>query len=67
MNTISPYAKAIVAIIGAGLTAAIGLIAPDTDLFTVLTILSAMVTAAGVYAIPNTPPGVVEYTTLTDQ
>ena len=49
------YAKAIVAIIGAGITAALGLIAPDTDLFTVLTIASAMVTAFGVYAIPNQP------------
>lgn len=55
MEHIAPYAKAVIAIIGAGLTAALGLIAPDTDLFTVLTILSAMVTAAGVYAIPNRP------------
>lgn len=49
------YAKAVVAIIGAGITAALGIIAPDTDLFTVLTIASAMVTAAGVYLVPNAP------------
>lgn len=49
------YAKAIVAIIGAGLTAALGIVSPDTELFSVLTIIAAMVTASGVYLIPNAP------------
>ncbi len=49
------YAKAVVAIIGVGITTTLGLISPDTDLFTVLTIVSAMLTAVGVYVVPNTP------------
>lgn len=55
MNQVAPYLKAVVAIIGAGITAALGLVAPDTDLFTVLTVLAAMSTAAGVYLVPNAP------------
>lgn len=51
----SPYAKAIVAIIGAALTTALGVIPPNTTLWIVLTILSAAATAAGVYLVPNTP------------
>lgn len=47
------YAKAIIAILGAGITAALGIVSPDTDLFNVLTIAAAVVTAAGVYLIPN--------------
>lgn len=50
------YAKAIIAILGAGITAALGIIAPDTDLFNVLTVAAAVVTAAGVYLIPNLDP-----------
>lgn len=53
MEAIAPYAKFVVAILGAGTTAALGLIGPGTDLFIVLTVLSAMLTAAGVYAVPN--------------
>ncbi|KQN99707.1 hypothetical protein ASF21_12935 [Arthrobacter sp. Leaf234] len=53
MNDFAPYAKFIVAILGSGTTAALGLIGPGTDLFVVLTVLSAMLTAAGVYVIPN--------------
>lgn len=47
------YAKAIVGIVGAGCTAALGLIPPDSTLWTVLTVVAAMVTAAGVYLVPN--------------
>lgn len=47
------YAKFIVAVIGAGVTAALGLVSPDTELFIWLTVLSAMLTAAGVYFVPN--------------
>lgn len=50
------YAKAIIAIIGAGVTAALGLIPPNTNVWQILTVVSALVTAAGVYLIPNTPP-----------
>lgn len=57
MEKIAPYAKFVVAIIGAGVTAALGVVAPDTDLFAVLTIASAVLTAAGVYLVPNTPAG----------
>lgn len=55
---LSRYVKFIIAILGAGVTAALGVVSPDTDLFNVLTIAAAVVTAAGVYAAPNTPaPG----------
>lgn len=47
------YAKAIIAILGAGITASLGIVAPDTDLFNILTIAAAVVTAAGVYLVPN--------------
>jgi hypothetical protein len=50
------YAKAVVGVIGAGVTAALGLVPPSTSLWQVLTVLSAVVTAAGVYLVPNTPP-----------
>lgn len=49
------YAKAIVGIAGATLTAALGLIPPNTTLWIVLTVISAGVTAAGVYLVPNAP------------
>ncbi|WP_394253622.1 hypothetical protein [Arthrobacter pityocampae] len=55
METVAPYAKFVVAILGAGTTAALGLIAPDTDLFVVLTVLAAMLTSAGVLMVPNVP------------
>ncbi len=54
MGPVMPYAKFVVAILGAGVTAALGLIGPGTDLFIVLTVLSAMLTAAGVFLVPNT-------------
>jgi hypothetical protein len=49
------YAKTIVAIIGAAVTTALGLIPPNTTLWIVLTILSATLTAYAVYAVPNAP------------
>lgn len=48
-------AKALVAIIGAGVTSALAIFPPDTDTYTVLTIASAVITAALVYLTPNTP------------
>lgn len=53
------YAKALTAVLGAAVTAALGLAPPDTPLWRWLTVLSAAVTAAAVYAVPNTPPGPV--------
>ena len=50
------YAKAFVAIVGAALTAALGLLPAHTTLWTVLTVLAAAVTTAGVYLVPNSPP-----------
>ncbi len=49
------YAKAIVAILGAGVTAALG-IWTSGEVANVLTIFSALLTAAGVYFTPNTDP-----------
>lgn len=47
------YAKAVVAIVGAGVTAALGIIPANTTTWTVLTVISASLTAAGVYLVPN--------------
>ncbi len=49
------YAKAIVASLGAAVTAMLGLIQESTQLWTVLTILAAALTAAAVYMVPNSP------------
>lgn len=51
----SPYAKAIVAIIGATVTAALGIVPPHSTTWEILTVLAAAVTAAGVYLVPNAP------------
>lgn len=61
MTQFAPYAKSIVAVLGAMVTAALAIIAPDTDLFTVLTIASAGITALGVYVIPNIQTGTGEH------
>lgn len=53
MNT---YAKALVAILGAAVTAALGIVPPDDTLWQVLTVVSAALTAAAVYAVPNGAP-----------
>jgi NAD-dependent SIR2 family protein deacetylase len=50
------YAKLIVAIVGAGITTALGLIPPTSTLWVVLTVASAMLTAYGVYQVPNATP-----------
>lgn len=51
----SKYAKAIVAIVGSAVTAALAIFPPGTTTYNALTILSAAITAAAVYAVPNTP------------
>lgn len=48
-------AKAVVAIIGAGATAALGIWGPDTTVGQVLTVLVALCTAGAVYLVPNKP------------
>lgn len=48
-------AKAIAAIVGAGATAALGVLTPHTPLWNAATVLAAVATAAGVYLVPNTP------------
>lgn len=52
---IRTYAKALVAVLGAGITAALGIVPPDSDLWNVLTVLAAMLTVASVYAVKNAP------------
>lgn len=47
------YAKAFVAVAGAAVTAALGIFPANGPVWTVLTIVSAALTAAGVYLIPN--------------
>lgn len=50
------YAKAWISIFGATITSALAIVSPSSGVWTGLTILSAAVTAAGVYLVPNTPP-----------
>jgi hypothetical protein len=52
---IAAYAKFIVAVVGAGITAALTFAAPGTPVFEWLTIGSAVLTAIGVYFVPNAP------------
>ena len=47
------YAKAIVAVVGAALTAAIAIFPQGSTGWNVVTILAAAATAAGVYLVPN--------------
>ena len=49
------YAKALVAVVGAAVTAALGVLPAGSTVWTVLTIIAAAVTAAGVYLVPNAP------------
>jgi len=51
------YAKGIIAVIGAAVTAALGLGLSGT-IQQVLTVIAAVVTAAGVYLVPNSTPAV---------
>ena len=50
------YAKAIVAIGGAAVTAALGIVPPSSATWNALTIVAAALTAAGVYLVRNEPP-----------
>lgn len=54
---LKPYAKAVVAAAGAAVMAAEEFWAPDTTVGRVLVIVSAALTAVGVYAVPNRPSG----------
>lgn len=47
------YAKAFVGIAGASVTAALGIFPANSTAWTLLTVLSAALTAAGVYLVPN--------------
>jgi hypothetical protein len=47
------YAKAIVAVVGAGAGALLAIVAPHTALWDVAEVIVAMATAAGVYLVPN--------------
>lgn len=49
------YAKALVAVAGSTVTAALALFPPSSVTWQVLTVLSAGLTAAGVYLVPNKP------------
>lgn len=49
------YAKFAVAILGGAVTSALALFPPESTTWHVLTILSAAITAAGVYLTPNKP------------
>ena len=55
MESPAHYAKAITAVIGAGVTAALGLVTPDDPAYVWLVIASAMLTALAVYVVPNRP------------
>ena len=50
------YAKALVAIAGAAVTAALGIVPPQSTTWELLTVAAAALTAAGVYFVPNTTP-----------
>lgn len=49
------YAKGIVAVIGAGVTAALGLIPEGSTAWVCLTIAAAMLTVLAVVIVPNKP------------
>jgi hypothetical protein len=57
---VNKYAKAIVAIVGAAVTAALGVFPSGGSVWTVLQLVAAALTAAGVYTVPNAskPAGV---------
>lgn len=47
------YAKAIVAVAGASVTAALGVVPPNSTTWNLLTVAAAALTAFGVYLVPN--------------
>ena len=51
----SKYRKFIVALLGAAVTSALQIWGPDTSAGQILTIASALLTAAAVYVFPNEP------------
>jgi len=51
----SAYAKALVAIAGGAVTAALAIFPKDSTTWQILTVVSATLTAAGVYLTPNKP------------
>lgn len=51
----SEAAKFWVALIGAAVTAALGVVPPNSTLWQALTVLAAVLTAAAVYVVPNKP------------
>jgi hypothetical protein len=53
MNNVWVYAKAIVAVLMAGVTSALAFFGPDTSEFKWLTVISAMLGAVLVYLVPN--------------
>lgn len=53
LNKLKPYRKFIVAIIGAGLTWAVAEYAGDPDVSKWLSLVTAILTAASVYQVPN--------------
>ena len=53
MVNIAAYAKFIVAVVGAGVTSALGFVSQGTPAFMWLTIASSVLTAIGVYFVPN--------------
>jgi hypothetical protein len=52
----NPYAKAIAAIVGAIAVAVIQVVGADTTAGQVATVIVAVLTALGVYAVPNREP-----------
>jgi hypothetical protein len=47
------YAKAFVAVAGAAVTAALGIVPPASPTWNILTAAAALLTAFGVYQVPN--------------
>lgn len=56
------WAKALVATVGAAVTAALGILPAGSTTWTILTIVAAAVTALGVYLVPNVPSPVAKPT-----
>lgn len=52
---LSPYRKTVVAIIGATVTWAVATYASDPDVSKYLSLVTAVLTAAGVYSVANDP------------
>lgn len=52
-SNMKQYAKALVGIAGAAVTAALGIVPPSSPTWSLLTVLAAAITAAGVYLVPN--------------